>query len=227
MFKALKDTFNNIKQGIEESQRQRQAAAAEHQRKQAEYVQALQAGRLPTYRSGLLLNSGEVCYLESPTTYRRVMKNAVKDVSGTLTVTSTRVLFTTSSGQGNWTVNLDKVMGIQGHGSTFDLKGSTARGSGKLITQTPYAGLIVESAVKLYKRLLTMHSDETQTKSRRISQEVRVAVWQRDGGQCVQCGASDYLEFDHIIPFSRGGSNEEGNIQLLCRGCNAAKSNRI
>jgi 5-methylcytosine-specific restriction endonuclease McrA len=52
-------------------------------------------------------------------------------------------------------------------------------------------------------------------------------VWSRDQGQCVRCRAAEYLEFDHIIPHSKGGSNSINNVQLLCRKCNLYKSDRI
>ena len=52
-------------------------------------------------------------------------------------------------------------------------------------------------------------------------------VWQRDGGKCVDCGTKEQLCYDHIIPFSRGGSNTVRNIQLLCERCNLTKGNRI
>ncbi|WP_018676404.1 HNH endonuclease [Riemerella columbina] len=61
----------------------------------------------------------------------------------------------------------------------------------------------------------------------RISQKVKDAVWNRDGGRCVECGSSEKIEFDHIIPFSKGGSNTYRNIQLLCESCNRKKSNKI
>lgn len=49
-----------------------------------------------------------------------------------------------------------------------------------------------------------------------------------DDGRCVQCGSSDNLHFDHIVPFSRGGTSLlPENIQLLCARHNLAKSNRI
>lgn len=60
-----------------------------------------------------------------------------------------------------------------------------------------------------------------------ISQAVKDMVWNRDGGRCVVCGSNQKLEFDHIIPFAKGGSNTYRNIQLLCEGCNRAKSAKI
>ena len=62
---------------------------------------------------------------------------------------------------------------------------------------------------------------------RMIPQSVKDAVWRRDGGKCVICGSQEGLEFDHIIPFSLGGSNTYRNVQLLCQRCNRAKAARI
>lgn len=62
---------------------------------------------------------------------------------------------------------------------------------------------------------------------RYISPEVRREVWRRDQGRCVQCGSQLNLEFDHIIPISKGGSNTVRNIQLLCEKCNREKRDKI
>ena len=71
--------------------------------------------------------------------------------------------------------------------------------------------------------------DETvfSPKRERISDDVKVAVWRRDGGSCVRCGSRENLEYDHIIPVSKGGSNTVRNIELLCETCNRKKSNRV
>ena len=39
--------------------------------------------------------------------------------------------------------------------------------------------------------------------------------------RCAVCGRNDYLEFHHIIPHSKRGTDEYDNIILLCGGCHA------
>jgi hypothetical protein len=63
--------------------------------------------------------------------------------------------------------------------------------------------------------------------SRYISDPVKQEVFERDGGQCVKCGSTRDLQYDHVIPYSRGGSNTAANMQLLCGDCNRAKSNKF
>jgi 5-methylcytosine-specific restriction endonuclease McrA len=63
--------------------------------------------------------------------------------------------------------------------------------------------------------------------SRYISDPVKEEVFERDSGQCVKCGSTRELQYDHVIQYSRGGSNTAANIQLLCGDCNRAKSNRF
>ncbi len=62
---------------------------------------------------------------------------------------------------------------------------------------------------------------------RYVSSDVRKKVYYRDAGRCVICGATKGLQYDHIIPVSRGGGNTVENIQLLCQNCNKLKSNKI
>jgi hypothetical protein len=37
-----------------------------------------------------------------------------------------------------------------------------------------------------------------------IPTAVQLAVWQRDGGKCVVCVATDELHFEHDLPYSKG-----------------------
>ena len=59
---------------------------------------------------------------------------------------------------------------------------------------------------------------------RQIPGDVQREVYERDNGQCTQCGSTENLNFDHIIPFSKGGSSKTAsNIQLLCAKHNLKK----
>ncbi len=63
---------------------------------------------------------------------------------------------------------------------------------------------------------------------RAIPADVKVEVWDRDKGMCVKCGSSENLHFDHVIPYSQGGTSLRAeNVQLLCSRHNLEKSDRI
>ena len=63
---------------------------------------------------------------------------------------------------------------------------------------------------------------------RLIPSAVKQAVFLRDGGKCVQCGSTDNLHFDHILPHSKGGTSYRvENIQILCARHNLSKSAKI
>lgn len=47
------------------------------------------------------------------------------------------------------------------------------------------------------------------------------------GNSCLACGSKDRIEPDHVVPLSKGGQNLIGNIQPLCRSCNASKRDNI
>ena len=66
-----------------------------------------------------------------------------------------------------------------------------------------------------------------QPRRQAIPQRVRHEVWRRDRGTCVECGSRARLEFDHIIPVARGGSNTVRNIELRCEPCNRRKGARV
>ncbi|MBN1291900.1 MAG: HNH endonuclease [Candidatus Latescibacteria bacterium] len=73
---------------------------------------------------------------------------------------------------------------------------------------------------------------ETLTKEleheRIIPSAIKLQVWKRDKGKCVKCGSTNNLHFDHIIPYSKGGSSlVVENIQLLCARHNLNKSDKI
>lgn len=53
--------------------------------------------------------------------------------------------------------------------------------------------------------------------------KIRRMVFQRDGHRCIHCGSDHLLECDHIVPISRGGTNELRNLVTSCRKCNRSK----
>lgn len=54
-----------------------------------------------------------------------------------------------------------------------------------------------------------------------------VRLGRRDGFHCAHCKSSgNDLQIDHVIPISKGGTNDMGNLQILCRDCNEAKSDK-
>ncbi len=73
----------------------------------------------------------------------------------------------------------------------------------------------------------TDDSTSEEKSDRYVPSSVKLAVWRRDHGKCVECDSKEKLEYDHIIPVSKGGSNTERNIQLLCQTCNRKKSANI
>ncbi len=60
-----------------------------------------------------------------------------------------------------------------------------------------------------------------------IARDVRLAVWERDGGRCVECASDFELQFDHVIPVVLGGATSVQNLQLLCATCNRAKGGSL
>jgi len=85
-------------------------------------------------------------------------------------------------------------------------------------------------------KLIAVQGDEDFSKPVRVDLEhrriiptwVKLEVWKRDGGKCVQCGATDELHYDHILPYSKGGTSiTPENVQLLCARHNLQKSDKI
>lgn len=64
--------------------------------------------------------------------------------------------------------------------------------------------------------------------TRQIPGKVKLEVFKRDKGACVKCGSKDNLHFDHILPYSLGGTSlKTKNIQLLCARHNLEKSDSL
>jgi len=62
-----------------------------------------------------------------------------------------------------------------------------------------------------------------------VPNTIRYEVLKRDGSRCLLCGVSakdSVLHVDHVVPRSKGGSNDMDNLQTLCWQCNNGKGNR-
>lgn len=61
--------------------------------------------------------------------------------------------------------------------------------------------------------------------------EQKRIVYARDEGTCQICGRTEddgvTFQFDHIIPWSKGGRTDVENLMLLCSECNRAKSDQM
>lgn len=98
----------------------------------------------------------------------------------------------------------------------------------------------IEDIVKESFKLLLEESDPAREPSRkiqpkvtkhtrRIPSAVKREVWRKDGARCsfvsecgVHCDGTAYLELDHVIPWSLGGSSRDAdNLTVRCRAHNA------
>lgn len=129
----------------------------------------------------------------------------------------------------NEPVNLD----FYGHPEDWIYKGYRYEVSGEY-SADQFRLLIMEEFDKerryferLKRKFESPDSTESARTRPRIPEQVRIQVWRRDGGKCARCGSRDRLEYDHIVPISRGGSNTTRNIELLCESCNRSKSDKI
>jgi HNH endonuclease len=188
----------------------------------------IRKGILHTINTTVQLESDELCHLEMPATYHKVNAKSTTLVSGRLVATNKRLHFLSAT-RGT-TINWSNIMRVNVRSFTSPNDGvflelSKGTGNGLYAVSDPVlAGAVIDTLVKISKRQLVVTKTDP---SRHIPQDVKSAVWQRDGGKCVQCGATSYLEFDHIIPHNKGGANTITNVQLLCRNCNLKKSDRI
>lgn len=85
----------------------------------------------------------------------------------------------------------------------YESDGNSAEKTRRYRTRVRQAGCVVGAYIK--------HRDE---------------VFERDGNQCVYCGATDNLCLDHMIPVALGGDDRPDNLACACRVCNSGKAGR-
>lgn len=114
---------------------------------------------------------------------------------------------------------------------------------GQKISESPYKG--IWGSVFLACQFLAKYHEGKITKKellkgnmsanirRSIPLNIRWEVLKRDRYKCTKCGNSpsdDHkvrLEVDHIIPVTKGGQNDIGNLRTLCWKCNQGRKNKV
>ncbi|GAA5057917.1 TerD family protein [Nocardia callitridis] len=184
----------------------------------------LRDGELPVVRSpGLHLDPEERVHLDIPAVHVKTLARGPKLTEGRLIVSNKKLRFV--GADTGIELLWSRVVAVHAEGDTVVLAATSARGGATFSVDDPdYVACALEGALRVAKRLVLTPG---QLDTRSISQEVKAEVWQRDGGKCVECGDGHYLEFDHIIPLSRGGATSATNLQILCRSCNRTKGARI
>lgn len=142
--------------------------------------------------------------------------------NGTLALTNKHLYF--SSTNKNFRIRLDRIVTVTPYEDGIGIQKDGV--SSKPMIFSNIDGWFYYNFIQNSDNIVESLS-KSETRLRKISQTVKDRVWNRDQGKCVECGSNEKLEFDHIIPFSKGGSNTYRNIQLLCEACNRSKSNQI
>jgi len=107
----------------------------------------------------------------------------------------------------------------------FDVTGLYTTEEAKLLVVKNYE--TERSEIDFLKSRSDKSSEKSKTGREPIPERVRNEVWRRDGGKCVECGSVYNLEFDHVIPVAKGGSNTARNLRILCESCNRRKSDSL
>lgn len=76
--------------------------------------------------------------------------------------------------------------------------------------------------------------DEKHLSLRAFTESQKLRAYEKQGHKCPLCVANSiYTEYvfedvdgDHIVPWSKGGHTTDDSLQMLCKKCNAAKSDR-
>ena len=72
-----------------------------------------------------------------------------------------------------------------------------------------------------------LDGDERHLDLRAFPEDIKLAVWEEQRHICPVCRREfdyEFMEGDHIVPWSKGGRTVKENCQMLCRDCNRRKS---
>lgn len=118
-------------------------------------------------------------------------------------------------------------MGIWNYRGLFELREYQYRNTGRRKVYE-FTLSITDQDIKIAKQYNESLTKINIEQTRQIPGKVKLSVFKRDAGECVKCGSKHNLHFDHILPYSLGGTSlNEDNIQLLCAHHNLEKSAKL
>jgi 5-methylcytosine-specific restriction endonuclease McrA len=79
----------------------------------------------------------------------------------------------------------------------------------------------------IYKDCLSRSTNRKKRKQIKFYREIFTKLLHKYNFSCVSCASKENLTIDHIIPVSKGGSDEIKNLQILCKSCNSRKGTKI
>lgn len=138
-----------------------------------------------------------------------------------------------SEGRFSWQLTADQEMQelleeareLIGHNGSRELPDVLKRGLQSLVESLRKARFAATSRPRLAKAATT---------HRHVPAAVKRAVAERDGHQCAfvsadgrRCRERAHLEYDHVIPFARGGRTTVENLRLLCGAHNKYEAERV
>jgi stress response protein SCP2 len=184
----------------------------------------LRTGELPVVRAtGLHLDPEERVHLDVTATRVRMLARGEHRADGRLICSDRKLRFV--GPEAGIEMPWPRIVSVSTAEGMVGLAATSARGGAEFEVEDPdLVAAVLEGALRVAKRLTLTPG---RRDSRAVPPEIKAQVWRRDGGACTECGATHYLEFDHIIPLSRGGATSPANLQILCRSCNRAKGSRI
>lgn len=141
-------------------------------------------------------------------------------------------------------------LSLEEKGMLFEIMLCEARSGKELVGDDHFLSRVLGTSTRKYRRLRTalgdygiIHWDGKTIHScvaspfenmkyvklygrEAIPHELRMAVYERDGYACIECGRPTDLTCDHIIAVTSGGETILENLRTLCFPCNLKKSAR-
>jgi len=122
---------------------------------------------------------------------------------------------------------LEKLKLIQRAGFTSNVKFTKGLELEKIINDALHA-IDVENQLLMEQantKSLAIQARREQFNKKRA--QLFLALLERDGNSCSYCKNKGMLEVDHVLPLSKGGTDDIHNLQLLCKKCNLDKSDKF